>query len=431
MTDERPPYRVPSMAEIKATPPNGYRMVSTFSGCGGSCLGFRMAGFDVAWASEFIESARDTYHANYPDTFIDPRDIREVTPQDILDHLSIKKGDLDLFEGSPPCASFSLAGKRDKHWGKVKKYSDGSQRTDDLFFEYARLVEGLQPKVFVAENVTGMVLGSAKGYYKQIHKALSDCGYKVEARILDASWLGVPQARRRLIFIGVRDGLLGKDGEQLMPVFPTPLPYRYAIRDALPHLCYVTGRVGNAYKRRPLPVEEPINAILASGAEQTRYEVTDDPKVRVVSTPGYIAGEREFSLDEPFPTVLAQDDRLRVEGDGPALGKSAVGREWDKLKAGEKSDRYFNLIKPDPNQPLPTVTAVGGASAGVASVTHPTERRKFTIAELRRLCAFPDDFLLEGKYSQQWERLGRAVPPIMARAIAEAIRDGILAKQAK
>ena len=238
----------------------------------------------------------------------------------------MQPGELDLFDGSPPCASFSTAGKREAGWGKVKKYSDKSQRTDDLFFEYTRLLQGLQPKVFVAENVSGLVKGTAKGYFLEILRALKACGYRVSCRVIDAQWLGVPQSRQRTIFIGVREDL-GLD-----PVHPKPLPYRYSVREALPWIDSAMrddrGAFGNG---------GPIT-------------------------------------DKPAPTVLAD----------------SVGTHW--MHASK------------------------------------TEKRKFTIAELRRICAFPDDFILTGTYAQQWERLGRAVPPVMMSHIAATIRDDILAK---
>jgi len=195
----KPPYKIPSMAEIEALPKNGYDVVSTFSGCGGSCLGYRMAGFNVAWANEFIPAAQDTYVANHPSTILDKRDIRKIQPKEILDILGKNAGEIDLLDGSPPCAAFSTAGKRSDGWGTVKSYSDSKQRVDDLFFEYSRILEGLQPKTFIAENVSGLVKGVAKGYFKEILKRLQDCGYRVSARVLDAKWLGVPQSRQRLI----------------------------------------------------------------------------------------------------------------------------------------------------------------------------------------------------------------------------------------
>lgn len=226
----KPPYKVPSMDQIKATPPNGYNVVSTFSGAGGSCLGYRMAGYRVLWANEFIPKAQETYKANHPDSILDVRDIRVVQPQEIFDTIGLDRGEIDLFDGSPPCSAFSTAGKVDKGWGEKREYSGKKQRVDDLFYEYARLLEGLQPKVFVAENVTGLVKGKAKGYFIEILKTLKGCGYNVQARVLDASYLGVPQMRQRLIFIGVRNDL------DLEPCFPKPLPYQYVVRDALPNI---------------------------------------------------------------------------------------------------------------------------------------------------------------------------------------------------
>jgi hypothetical protein len=251
---EKPPYRVPSMAEIATIEPNGFSVISTFAGCGGSSLGYRMAGFKVLWASEFVDAARTVYEANAaPGTIVDGRDIREVDPLAVLKTLGLKPGDLDVLDGSPPCASFSTAGKRDAHWGEAKKYSDKTQRTDDLFFEFVRFVRAMQPKVFVAENVSGLVKGVAKGYFLNILAAMKSCGYRVEARLLDAQWLGVPQARQRIIFVGVREDL------GLAPAHPDPLPYRYSVREAIP---WITSHRGNdSGKVKWRSPDEPSGAI--------------------------------------------------------------------------------------------------------------------------------------------------------------------------
>jgi DNA (cytosine-5)-methyltransferase 1 len=379
---EKPPYRVPSMAEIAALPWNGLTVASTFSGCGGSSLGYRMAGFKVAWANEFIPAAQDTYKANAAaDCFLDRRDVRTIRHEEILEQLGMKAGELDLFDGSPPCASFSTAGKREAGWGEAKKYSDTKQRTDDLFFEYIRLLKGLQPRVFIAENVSGLVKGTAKGYFLEILAAMKASGYRVACRVLDAQWLGVPQQRQRTIFIGVRNDL------NLDPVHPKPLAYRYSVREALP---WIDGRVeyhGFKKENEVMDKGELSPAILASGATQQRS------------------------------TVEAETD----------ISRYAIGKEWDKLKPGEQSGKYFSLVKPSLDSPVPCIQASHGG-ASIAGVVHPTEKRKFTIAELRRLCAFPDDFILTGTYAQQWERLGRSVPPVMMSHIAAAVRDGVLNK---
>ena len=376
----KPPYRVPLMSEIRALPWNGFTAASTFSGCGGSSLGYKMAGFKVAWASEFIPAAQETYRANHPDTILDTRDIRTVQPEEVLAALKMQPGDLDLLDGSPPCASFSTAGKREAGWGKVKKYSDGAQRTDDLFHEFIRLVRGIRPKVFVAENVSGLVKGTAKGYFLEILAAMKASGYRVTCRVLDAQWLGVPQQRQRTIFVGVREDL------NLEPVHPKPLPYRYSVRDALPWIA--------------------------------RIAVKKDVYVQA-STVQASTGKRTSSTleNEPLGMVEAETD----------ISRYAIGAEWEKLKPGEQSEKYFSLQRCSETEPSPCVQASHG-NLSTAGITHPTEKRKFTIAELRRICAFPDDFILCGSYAQQWERLGRAVPPVMMSHIAATIRDEILAK---
>ena len=380
---EKPPYRVPSMKEINAIPWNGFNAISTFSGCGGSSTGYRMAGFRVLWASEFIDAARDSYNANKAAyTILDGRDIRQVQPEDILEAIKMRLGELDLLDGSPPCASFSTAGKRETGWGQVKKYSDKSQRTDDLFHEFIRLLRGIKPKTFVAENVSGLVKGTAKGYFLEILAAMKASGYRVTCKVLDAQWLGVPQQRQRTIFVGVREDL-GLD-----PVHPKPLAYRYSVCDALPW----------------------ITTIGSSRGFGEAYQILSDRPYHTVGTgPQQGDGLARF--------VDAETD----------ISRFAIGKEWDRLKEGEQSAKYFNLVRSSSSRPSPTITVPAGGISG-ASVTHPTERRKFTIAELKRICAFPDDFILTGSYAQMWERLGRAVPPVMMKMCAEAIRDGILAR---
>lgn len=345
---EKPPYSVPSMRDIEKIPWNGFNAISTFSGCGGSSLGYRMAGFRVLWANEFIPAAADTYRANRaPYTILDTRDIRKIKPEEILSTIGMKPGELDLFDGSPPCASFSLSGSREAGWGKAKKYSDTVQRTDDLFFEFTRILAALKPKTFVAENVAGLVVGSAKGYFIEILNELKKCGYKVKCKLLDAQWLGVPQRRKRAIFVGVRNDL---DPD---PVHPVPFTYRYILRDAVPD------------------IEKP--------------------------TQGY----------------------------KPMTGKTY--EQWAKLKVGEQSKKYFNLIRTSPNEPCPTILASAG-HPNSAGVTHPFEPRKFNMTELRSICSFPPDFVLTGTPVQQWERLGRSVPPVMMSHIAKAIQTQILEK---
>ena len=435
---DKPPYAIPTMDEIAALEPNGYRVASTFSGCGGSSLGYRMAGYQVLYANEFIPAARETYKANAaPGTVLDGRDIRQVTAADLLARIGLEPGELDLLDGSPPCASFSTAGKRSAGWGHERAYSDTTQRTDDLFFEFVRLVDGVRPKVFVAENVSGLIKGVGKGYFLDILKALKAVGYKVEAKLLDAQWLGVPQARQRIIFIGVRDDLPAR------PAFPIPLAYRYTIRDALPWIGRVVHDTSGLYGAGDV-TDRPSPAITVGvhSVNSLHFKVEDDERVLAAGANGKFGSSSWQTLDAPARTIGASPSSgnnrpgaagdLLVERCPPVepeadISRFEIGKEWDKIEQGGRSDRYFQLKREAAHKPSRTITADGGISS-LASVTHPTERRKFSIAELKRICGFPDDFIVTGTYAQQWERLGRAVPPLMMAQIAETIRDRVLAR---
>lgn len=437
----KPPYRVPLMAEIARLRWNGLTVVSTFSGYGGSCLGFRMAGYRVLWASEFVPEAQASYRANMRrGTIVDGRDIRGVKASEILAAVKMKPGEIDVFEGSPPCQAFSMAGAREKGWGTDRAYKHGAkQRNEELFFDYVRLRDGLMPRAFVAENVSGLVKGTAKGFFLEILRELKR-GYRVEARLLDAQWLGVPQRRQRVIFVGVREDL------RLDPAFPDPLPYRYSVRDALPWIVSQATSVrrggeggfkAGGEMRSTLAPSPTIGASPASGNNRMPPSLVE----AVVYDTGRKGAKARNILDEPCPTITAGPDDP-AEGGGPrnhftveaetSIDGFAIGEEYDKIdpnirggKYGAQSERFFQLRKPHPADPSFAITADGG-KPGVAGVVHPTERRKFSIAELRRICGAPDDVVLTGTYAQQWERLGNSVPPVMMFHVAEALRDRVL-----
>lgn len=204
-------YIIPTVKSlIEDTEHNNHKfeVVSTFAGGGGSSLGYRMAGGKVLAIVEFVDEACKTYRANWKNTKIIQDDIKNITGKDILDAIGKRKGELDILDGSPPCSAFSTAGAREKGWGKTKSYSDTKQENvEDLFFEYVRLIDDIQPKVFIAENVSGLVKGKAKGYFNNILKELTACGYVVTCKILDAKYMGVPQSRQRTIFVGIRNDL--------------------------------------------------------------------------------------------------------------------------------------------------------------------------------------------------------------------------------
>jgi DNA (cytosine-5)-methyltransferase 1 len=169
-------------------------VISTFAGCGGSSLGYKYAGFKELLAIDFDKNSVETFALNFPDVPVWKRDINEVTAEEILSFCNIQKGELDVFDGSPPCQGFSTAGKRNVNDSR-----------NDLFKQYCRLLKDLQPKVFIMENVSGMIKGEMKGIFIEVIQTLKACGYNVKCKLMNAMWYDVPQSRERLIFIGVRN----------------------------------------------------------------------------------------------------------------------------------------------------------------------------------------------------------------------------------
>lgn len=328
--------KIPSMKRINALPKH-FKGISSFSGCGGSSTGVKMAGIKVLAATEFIKPAIETYKANHDGTIVLEDDIRKADWKALRKELKLKVGDLDFSEGSPPCKSFSKSGTGSNDWGEVKLYSENvKQRTDDLFYEEMRKLEAFMPKVFVCENVKGMVEGDARGYFLEILRDLKALGYTVRAQVLNAAYMGVAQARERIIFVGVRNDIVAKG---FQPVFPRPRAYQINVNDVLPHIAYVKSKYRGDIKYVPASI--------------------------------------------PSPTIVASDG---------------------------------------------TNSETAGFSSGGYIETLDGERRKYTIDELKKIFTFPDDFVFTGNYKQQFERIGRSVPPMMMYGVAKLLRTEILEK---
>lgn len=182
------------------------KVFSCFSCGGGSTMGYKLAGFDVIGCNEIDPKMMDAYKANhnpkfsYLESIVTFKD-REDMPEELYN--------LDILDGSPPCSSFSMAGNREKDWGKEKKFKEGQaeQVLDTLFFDFIDLANKLQPKIVVAENVKGLLLGEAKEYVRRIYKEFDKAGYYCQHWLLDASEMGVPQRRERVFFICLRKDL--------------------------------------------------------------------------------------------------------------------------------------------------------------------------------------------------------------------------------
>lgn len=196
--------------------PDAPTVISTFAGCGGSSLGYSMAEFKELLAVEWDDNAVATFKLNFPEVPVYHGNIAKLSVEEVLQFTGLKPGELDILDGSPPCQGFSTAGKRCMD-------DDRNQ----LFREYVRLLRGLQPKVFVMENVSGMVKGKMKLIFAEILRELKASGYEVSARLLNAMYFNVPQSRERMIFVGVRNDL------EKMPSHPIAISHPIIIKDAL------------------------------------------------------------------------------------------------------------------------------------------------------------------------------------------------------
>jgi len=192
-----------------------FKVISLFSGCGGSSLGYQMAGGKILLAVEWDKNAVQIYKLNFPNTSIYYGDIKNLSIDEILKITKLKIGELDILDGSPPCQGFSIAGKR--------KFDD---TRNYLYKEYIRILNGLKPKVFVMENVSGLIQGKMKLIFAEIMKELKLSGYNVKCKLMNTMYYGVPQSRKRVIFIGVRNDL------GIEPSYPKPKTVPITVEEA-------------------------------------------------------------------------------------------------------------------------------------------------------------------------------------------------------
>lgn len=175
---------------------NAPTVISTFAGGGGSSLGYSMARYRELLAVEWDKHACEVFKLNFPDVPIYCGDIAKLSVEQCQELAGIGEGELDVLDGSPPCQSFSVSGKR--------QFED---TRGQLYHEFVRLLRGLKPKALVMENVKGMVIGKMKLIFADCLSELKASGYKVKAKLLNSMFYNVPQSRERLIFIGIREDL--------------------------------------------------------------------------------------------------------------------------------------------------------------------------------------------------------------------------------
>lgn len=365
--------------------------IDLFCGAGGLSEGFRQAGFNVVCGIEFNKDICETHRANFPEAATIEGDICDVTIEQIREESNIGEQDVDIVIGGFPCQGFSMAGKR---------------IVDDprnfLFKEFVRIVAGFMPKVFVAENVVGLVSMAEGQFVKEIKEEFGALGYEVEMKVLTASDYGVPQKRQRAIFIGNRIG------QEIN--FPKPthgeeegLQPFVTVRDALSDLPPIPDGKGKDISTYIPRDNTPYQQYMRGQMDLEEYlsgETKDKP-------------EEELVLHNHWTSKSREDTVARI-----ALIEQ--GKNWSSLPEELKTKgKYSNLyLRFHPDFPAVTLTNIR-KSMFIA----PFENRLLSVREGARIQSFPDHMVFKGGLGSQQQQIGNAVPPLMGYAIAKQVLE--------
>lgn len=269
--------------------PDAPTFISLFAGCGGSSLGYSMAGYRELLAVEWDDNAVATFKLNFPEVPVYHDDIHKLTVKRCLEMTDLQSGELDLLDGSPPCQGFSTAGKRQM-----------TDKRNQLYMEFVRLLRGLKPKVFVMENVSGLIKGKMKLIFADIMRELKASGYEVRCKLLNAMYFNVPQSRQRLIWIGIRKEL--SNGIS----FPRAQERPMTVQEAISDLSDVQDKeFQHTWIDESLSGRNTVTWKLAHAAKQGEK---------------YAGQQRRANYDKPFSTILKPS--TDTMGIGPYLRNS-------------------------------------------------------------------------------------------------------------
>ena len=327
--------------------------IELFAGAGGLALGIEKAGFNTIGLIELDKDASDTLRCNRPNWRVINDDVANISCLDLPKYFGIARGELDLLSGGAPCQSFSYAGKR----------LGLEDARGTLFYHYAKFLEQLQPKMFLFENVRGLLTHDKGRTYKTITDIFESTGYTIQKRVLNAWDFGVAQKRERLITIGIRNDLLDK----ITFDFPVPHNYKPVLRDILLDCPKSEGALYSEYKRKIFEMVPP-GGYWRNIPEEIAKEYMKSSWYMEGGRTGIL---RRLSLDEPSLAVLTSPSQ-------------------------KQTDRC-----------------------------HPLEARPFTIRENARCQSFPDDWQFCGSISAQYKQVGNAVPVNLAYDIAVKIKEAL------
>ena len=386
-----------------------FNVVSFFAGGGGSSCGYKLAGGDILCVNEFQQTHADTYNANWPNTPVIVEDIRNVTGAMIRE--KIGDVEIDILDGSPPCPPFSMAGSKQKGWGRTQMaYGFKQERIEDLTFDQVRLVGELQPKVVVCENVKGLTMDYARDYMNMMLEEFENQGYVMTSKVLNGWEHGVPQKRERVFLIGVRNDVADKIGINWMNItrlFPEPdHDNKPTIREAIEDL-----------KDDPENMEEAEVLLEA---------------MKNCSKGHWVHG---FDTHPDFP------------GSGPCKGLGGVENRDKVVSIGDDivkpwfQEQISNgIIKPEDEKHSYYMSRIVPWDQAAHSLTekglnhkfmggnhfHPEEYRIYTLKEAQRIMTLPNDYIHKGTLEDSQARIGLMVAPLCLYYIAKSIYENVL-----
>lgn len=381
--------------------------IDLFAGAGGLSEGLSEAGFHPLFANEIVNTYALTYQKNHCGTQVTTADIRSLDAEAVRDELGLKRGELDLIAGGPPCQGFSIN-------APIRSKNDARNH---LFKEYLRFVDAFAPRFILIENVPGLVSFENGETLDAILTALNGLGYGADVRILGAAYYGVPQMRWRTIIIGCRGAELPNDA------FPTPI-YHAPIRP----------NFTTTYNGKQL-VQLPLSALEAKFTT-VKEAIGDLPKLKCGDKGDLV---KQYAC-EPFCDYQV---RSRVGSSGvynheaPRLSSINLERLKYIKPGGNWTDIPEDLLpkgmklahKGDHTKRYGRVEADGLASTILTKCDphwgayfHYEQDRSFTVREAARLQSFPDHFVFYGNMAEQFAQVGNAVPPLLAKAVGLSIK---------